>query len=291
MSPTALARLGLLIAAILWGSSFVVIKSTMTHDVFWMLGCRMFFAAIALILITRGQCLKIPKKMIVPWLWIAFWIVGTFAPQAYGLTGTSVANSAVLTALFVVITPGLMWFLKKGDTNLYQWAGAILGLFAFFVLGASQGFSTLTVFDFLNIVTAVAVAFHTMLFGEALKNPAHFFPVVFFQFAASAVMFFILQALTYGFSIPEVSPREWSGLLYLGLFTTAIPYIFQAYGQRHLPIVQVVLIIASEPLWAIAAASILRNDIVSGGAIAACAILLIANLVAELKPSKKTTSK
>jgi len=290
-APQMMAFLALVIAAVFWGSSFLVIQQTMVHDIWWMLCFRHFFGALGTFLLFRKQALKLPRKDLKLTLIISFWILVTFAPQAIGLTGTSIANSAVITALFVVFTPVIMFLMKRAKPTTMQWVGSLIGISAFLLLGISQGFTQLGFYDFLTLVTSIAVAFHVIYFTEAVSTPGKLASIVFYQFFLSGIilaLFATTNSLSQEtFFQQSFSPKEWAGLAYLGLFSMALPYTLQGYAQTRLNPVQVVLVISSEPLWAIGVANLLRGDPVSGAALMASFILIIANLVAELKIKRR----
>jgi len=110
LSTRFLAFSGLMVAAVLWGSTFVLIQESFTHDLFYMLAVRFGIAAlgVALLLKPKEFLLKgLPeaRSKLLLWAWLGFFLVATFAPQAFGLLGTSVANSSVITSLYIVLTP------------------------------------------------------------------------------------------------------------------------------------------------------------------------------------------
>jgi drug/metabolite transporter (DMT)-like permease len=260
-----------------------------------MVSLRLMIAAIGMIGFSRGQCFKFSRQSLSLFFTIGFWLAATFIAQAEGLRGTSVANAAVITALFVVLTPALLWALKKGKPTLFQWLGALIGIFAFFILGYAQGFSKLNIYDGLTFLTAVSVAFHTVYFTEALKHPSNLFPVVFYQFLFSSLIIFFFHSSLSLFSqelkwIPELQSHDWFSLIYLGVCTSAMPYLLQAYAQLSLSPVQALLVISSEPFWAIALAHLIRGDAVSAAALVACGILVIANIVAELRAKQRISA-
>jgi drug/metabolite transporter (DMT)-like permease len=287
-----LAYLALIIAAILWGSTFLVIQETMTHDIWFMVAMRHLIGALGVILLFRRRALYINKRQLKLWTWIGFLILCTFVPQAMGLRGSSVANSAVITALFVVLTPIVLLVTRKGKPSFMQWMGSCVGISAFAVLGWVQGFSSLSIYDAMTFITAVAVAFHTVAFSEAVQEKKFTYSIVAFQFLSSGIVLLIIHFLLNLNSpenfLPHLVRSEWLGLLYLGFFSMSIPYLLQAFAQVTLSPITVVLIISSEPLWAIATANIIRNDPISGAALFASCILLMANVIAEmkLKPSR-----
>jgi drug/metabolite transporter (DMT)-like permease len=260
----------------------------MTHDLWFMVALRLLIGSAAVYILSRGRCLRFDRKYLSLFLMIGTWIAFTFLPQAVGLRGTSVANSAVITAMFVVLTPLLLQILKKGKPSKFQWLGSLIGLLAFFILGAAQGFSSLNWYDAATFITALAVAFHTVYFTEVLKQPKNLYPIIFYQFLIAAVILFVghfvyasLDSATAFF--PAITRKEFLGILYLGIFTSAIPYSLQAYAQLNVSPIQVVLVISSEPLWAIGEANLIRGDPISGAALFTSGLLLIANFVAELK--------
>jgi drug/metabolite transporter (DMT)-like permease len=281
----ALAYLALIAAAMLWGSAFFMIQDAMNHDLCFMVAIRLMLAALGVLVVSRGRCIQFEKADRKLFLAVGFWLAVTFITQAIGLQGTSVANAAVITALFIVMTPALLLLLKKSRPTKFQWIGSVIGIFAFLVLGAAQGFSTLNFYDGITFLTAAAIAFHTVYFTELLKRPKNLYATTFYQFFISSLILFAAHFLTNSPArwLLSLSGKELLQLLFLGVCTSAFPYLLQAYAQLSLSPVQALLVISSEPFWAIAFANIFRGDIISGATIAACAILLVANIVAEIR--------
>jgi len=278
-----LAIAALMLATAIWGSTLFVIQATMTHHLWLMLAMRMFMGAATVLILSGGRCLRFPQRRRPLWMGLGVLIAIAFGAQTVGMTGTSIANSAVITALFIVFTPLLSRLLKKGNPTPAQWWGAAIGVSAFVVLGAAQGFSRLTVYDALTLVTALAVALHTIFFGAAVAEPGSLFNVVFYQFVGAACCLLLCHFL---FEPPWVNftRNELLSLAYLGALGCGVAFVLQAFAQRYLSPLQAALLIATEPLWAIAITRVVRGDAINGGAIAACALLLLANIVAERRP-------
>jgi drug/metabolite transporter (DMT)-like permease len=279
----ALAIAALVLATAIWGSTFPVIQATMTHHLWLMLALRMFIGAGTVLILARGHCLGFPRSQRPLWIGLGLLIAIAFGAQTIGMTGTSIANSAVITALFIVFTPFFSKLLKKGDPTPAQWWGALIGISAFFVLGAAQGFSRLNLYDGLTLATALAVAIHTIYFGGAVARPGSLFNVVFYQFAGAAC-FLLLCHLLFEPTWVNFTQKELFNLTYLGASGCGVAFVLQAFAQRSLTPLQAALIIATEPLWAIAITRVVRGDAINAGAIAACALLILANIVAERRP-------
>jgi drug/metabolite transporter (DMT)-like permease len=274
------AIVALVAATAIWGSSFPVIRSTMTHDLWWMLAVRMFIGAASVLVLSRGRCLAAPRQARGGLVRIGLLIGVAFGTQGLGITGTSIANSSVLSALCVVFTPTLCALLGQGRPTPGQWIGAWIGAAAFGVLGAAQGFGRFTVYDGVTVIAALAVALHTIYFGAAVAEPGRLLSAVFYQFMVAGCVLLLGHFMFEPWRV-TMTTGQLAGLAYLGVTGCGVAFVLQAYGQRRLSPVQTVLIIATEPLWAMAIARVACGDPISGPAVVAGGLLLLANVVAE----------
>ena len=114
-SPEFLADLSLLCIAIIWGSTFIVVKQSIaTPPVFSFLFMRFFLAGILLLLFCIPRLKSFDRRVLVDGLALGLALFLAYAFQTFALTVTSASITAFITGLFVVFVPILSsLFLRK----------------------------------------------------------------------------------------------------------------------------------------------------------------------------------
>ncbi|MBQ7373216.1 MAG: DMT family transporter, partial [Clostridia bacterium] len=122
ISKATLGKLLLVLVTIVWGSSFVVLKDTLStlgngHFTFFILASRFIISSVALIAICWKKFITIKKSAFIKGLILGFILFGAYSVQTIGLRYTSASKNAFLTSVYVVLVPFLSWlFLKKKPT-------------------------------------------------------------------------------------------------------------------------------------------------------------------------------
>ena len=154
-------------------------------------------------------------------------------PQTIGMLYTTATNSGFLTTLYIIFVPVLnhFFFKVKTDPKVYLTVAiAILG--AFLLMGGH--FDSLNRGDLVTLICAVAGALHIIYLGRVSRhvkdvvrfnNWQTFFCLIFIS------PFMVLQGTWQFWGASQIS---WGGLIFLGLGSSAIAFIFQIRGQKVL---------------------------------------------------------
>ena len=130
MSPKTmklLAKPMLFAAALIWGTSFFIMKNALdVMPVFFLLAVRFTAGAVLLALV----CWKKWKDFTPDYLWRGAVIGGflflAYSVQTFGLALTTPSKNAFLTAVYCVIVPFLTWAVVKTRPDRYNIAAALL---------------------------------------------------------------------------------------------------------------------------------------------------------------------
>jgi drug/metabolite transporter (DMT)-like permease len=248
-----LAVLALVVAAALFGTSFVVMKDALDDvDPVPFLAIRFTVAAIVLLPFalrrrpTPGE-LRIGVAAGLVYL-------GGYLGQTIGLSSTTPSTAAFLTYLLVVFVP-LIAFLRTGLRPGRAVIGAIAVSLCGLVLltGAGVGLGRGEV---LVLGAAVLFAWHIIQVGDASHvDPIRFSAV---QCVVAAVPCLLLVPLTGG--MPR-SGAAWGAGVYVGIAVTVCTMVPWAWAQQHLPPTRAALVLLLEPVFAAAA------DVATGGSL------------------------
>ena len=111
MSKNVLGSVLLFLAALIWGSSFIIMKNAtdfLTPAV--LLSVRFVLAAIFLCVLFFKQIKKYPKNKVKGALLTGCCLFIAYYVQTWGLSFTTPGKNAFLTAIYCAIVPFLTWF-------------------------------------------------------------------------------------------------------------------------------------------------------------------------------------
>ena len=250
---TRRAIIALLIAAFLYGATFVVIKSALEdipplRFVAW----RFTIGAIALALfaLPRGRT-----------IWIHGAIAGLalfagYALQTAGLAATTASNSALITGLYVVLTPLLAALFRRRPPSGWVLAAAVAAFFGIFLLTDTSGLS-LSHGDLLTLGCAFAFAFHIVALARyASQHPVVPFTTV--QLAVTAALAFPASLLVDGPGVPALS--VWPALIITALGVSVGAFLLQVWSQTILGAGTTAVVLAAEPAFAVATAWVVLGE-------------------------------
>lgn len=268
------AALALVGAAFLFGATFVVVKSALDAiEPLPFLAWRFAIGAVIL------AALAVPRG---PRLWLHGSLSGLalfagYALQTLGLEVTSASNSALITGLYVVITPFLAVFFSRRAPSPWVMGGAAGAFAGVVLLTGVDGFS-LGTGDLLTLGCAFAFAAHIV----TLARYAHQHPVVPFttvQLAVTAVLSILASwAFESGPGIPDRS--VWGAIAITAIGVTVGAYLLQIWAQTVVGASTAAVVLSAEPAFGVATAWVVLGERLSaqgwvGAALIVAAIYLV----------------
>ena len=254
------ADAALLLSAVIWGWAFVFQKSAMQH-----VGPLAFIAARGLVAVLALAPFAIretkpagaaPGFTALAIAGGAAFFGGAWLQQA-GLATATVTNASFLTALYVVITPFIVWAWYGAAPPRIVWPAAALSAFGTWLLGGG----TLAAFsrgDGLIALSSFLWALHVVISARAA---AHDRPIAF-----SAIQFTIVGALgTLAAAIFETTALDglaaaWVDIAFVGVLSSAVTFTAMTAALRHTPAAEAAVIVSTETLFAAAAGYALLGE-------------------------------
>lgn len=236
----------LFVAAFLYGATFVVVKSAVeTIDPLSFVAWRFLIGALALLVFA------IPKGAPI-WRHGALTGVALFAGyalQTTGLESTTASKSALITGLYVVITPFLAAAFRRKAPS-WGTVGAGVVSFAGLYLLTNPGGLAMGHGDLLTLGCALSFSFHFVAVARfAPRHPVVPFTTV--QLAVTAVLAFALSSVIEG-SVALPPQSVWPALAVTGLGISAAAYLLQVWAQTKVPVGTAAIIVASESAFGVA---------------------------------------
>jgi drug/metabolite transporter (DMT)-like permease len=277
----AKADLFVLFAALIWGVAFYFQKSAMSHiGPFLFLGLRSILAAAALLpfALREWQASPPTSPPIRPFALLGGAVFFTAAAlQQVGIVTATVTNTSFLTALYVVVTPFLLWLLRHERPGPRVWLASCLAFIGIWALGGgaigafSQG-------DMLIAVSSIAWSLYMVVTSASgkLAKPMQYTFIHFLVVAALALPCAGYFEKIEGAAIMAAALP----LLYIGILSSAFTFALMAHVVRHIPASRASILLSTEVLFGAASGFIMLDERLSpigwaGAAMMFCAILII----------------
>lgn len=246
--PTHAAAVGgLLVATVVWGSTFLVTKQTLdSMSVPNFLSWRFGVAAVVLLLVAPRRWLSLTPTQRRHGALLGVFLGLGFLAQTQGLRETSAAVSGFLTGLMVVLTPLVAASAFREDVTGRGWAAvgvATLGLGLISLQGwtLSPGAG----------LTLLGAAFFAMQIASLShwSTAASAYGLTTLSVAVAAAIC-IAVTLLRGEAVLPSRADEWGAVLYLAVGATCLGLVLQAWSQSHLAATTAAVIMTFEPVFA-----------------------------------------
>lgn len=283
---TAFAKLALLIATIIWGSSFFIMKNTLDSiGSFYLLAIRFSVASVLLGIIFMPRFKKTDKGYLRGGAVMGVLLGLAYAVQTIGLKFTTPGKNAFLTASYCLMVPFLYWAVAKRKPDKYNIFAAVVCIagIGFVSLGSGEG--GVNIGDLLTLASGFFYACHIIAVNKAAEGRDIILLTV-IQFITSAVMFWLCGALTESFP-HEIQKEMVVSLAYLGVMCTAAALLLQNIGQKFTPPSQASLILSLEAVFGVAFSVAFADEHLTPQLIFGFGLIFVALVVSEVKPDLK----
>lgn len=285
LAESSRAELALAGVTIIWGSTFVLVKSALVEvSTVVFLTMRFAVAAVVLTLIYRQA---VRREGVGPGILAGALLFVAYFFQTKGLEFTTASKSAFLTGLSIPMVPLASSIVYRVRPRLFEVVGVLIASagMALMTLPA-EGFS-IGRGDFLSLLCAVAFALHIVVVS-------HYSPVVGFESVAvlQVVTAALLGAATFRFAEPMRFHGGWgvaAAVLITGLLATALAFTTMAWAQRYTTATRSALIFALEPVVAWITSWVLLGERLDLRGKVGAVIILAGVLLVELKRSGGVT--
>jgi len=250
------ANLLLALAAVIWGSSFVVQQiGTGNLGTISFTGARFLVGALIVFPFALRQFRRVEReeRKFQPKDWLLLIITGTVlftaaVLQQHGILRTSVTNSGFLTALYVPMVPLLGFLFLRRKVHFVVWPASICCFIGTYVMSGAHSVD-LAEGDLWVISSTIFWAVHVMLVGILASRTRAPLVVAAVQFAVCGGIGLIL-----GYFIENPVAVDYFsamfGICYVGVFSVGMAFTLQVIGQRYTPAADAAIILSSETVFA-----------------------------------------
>lgn len=225
----------IILATIIWGSSFVVMKNSVdVLPTFWLLAIRFSFAALVLAIVFIKRWKVLDRHYLIGGTVMGFCLFVAYAFQTYGLEQTTPGKNAFLTAVYCVIVPFLYWVVAKRRPDKFNVIAALLCIIGIGLVSATgKNASAFNMGDVLTLIGGFFFAAHIVAVSK-FSEGRDIFILTTLQFASFAIFSWIGVLVTQTTVSPEVFTGDLIfGLAYLVVFASCGALLFQNIGQKY----------------------------------------------------------
>ncbi|MGH2441945.1 MAG: DMT family transporter [Chloroflexota bacterium] len=248
--------LALLGVTAVWGWTFVIVRDAIAHyPVLPFLALRFSLAALVLapVLVRR-------RSGFFAGLLPGVALAAGYLAQTAGLRLTTASQAGLLTGLFVVITPILVFLLAKARPHRATGVAAgasLLGIALLVAGGSLQPGSTQAAGDGLEVLTALAFSIHIVLLSR-FSQDVDAASMAFSQMVVCGVLFDAGSVVNGGFPAP--STTVWGAILLTALLASALAFLVQTRVQQRVSPSRTAVILTAEPAFATFFGLVLEGD-------------------------------
>lgn len=284
-SRTAVAKLALLGAALIWGSSFFVFKIAVDSiPPNFALAVRFSIACITLSIIFHKRLKRLKKDVIKCGAAIGFFLFIAYSSQTLGLTDTTPGKNAFLTAIYCVIVPFLFWFVNKSKPDIYNFSAAFLCIAGIGFVSLTESL-TIGLGDALTLLGGFLFAAHMVAIAKLGKDRDPVL-ITLVQFGFAALFAWIAALIFEPFPAKTAwSPEVMGGLLYLSFICTAVALLLQNIGQKYTHPASASIILSLESVFGVLFSILFYGEAMTFRLFIGFLLIFIAIIISETKLS------
>lgn len=246
-----------LLAALIWGIAFYFQKAAMDYvGPLTFLGLRSTIAAAVLSPFALRESREGSSLLPIAALGGLLFFLAA-ATQQIGIVETTVTNTGFLTALYVVVTPFIVWGLKRQPPGPAVWIGAALAFIGTWALSGGS-YAAFHRGDWLIALSSVFWSGFIVTTGWSGKY-ARPLSYVCLQFLVVAVCS-SASALIWEDPTPAAIASGIVPILYVGVLSSALTFGLMAVALKQVPPAKATILLSTETLFAAIAGAIMLGE-------------------------------
>lgn len=277
-----ISKIALFVTAIIWGSTFVVVKgATDTMPSNFIMAVRFTVGSIVLGIIFRKKFKLIDRGYIIGGLVMggSLWI--SFIVQVVGLAlDTTPGKSAFLTAIYCVVVPFLYWIVFRDRPDKFNFIAAFICIIGIGMVSLNEKL-IISVGDILTLIGGILSAVNIVAIAYYCKDRDEYL-LTFLQIFVVAAISWIATIITG--SYPTVYSRDaFLGVTYLGVFATALCLAFQSIGLKNTSASSASIILSLESVFGVFFSILIYHEQITLKLGVGFLLIFIAVIISETK--------
>lgn len=280
-----LAKPLLILAPIIWGTSFVVMKHSLdAFTPFYLLAFRFTAAAVVLGLVFWKSWRVMDREYLKAGFIIGTMLFLAYAFQTFGLDRTTSGKNAFLTAVYCVIVPFLYWIIARRRPDKWNVLAALICVVGIGMVSLSNDSGALSVNmgDLLTLVGGFFFAAHIVAVNKYAEG-RDIFLITTLQFAFFGAWSWV-GALLFREPFPgSLSGGTIFGMVYLVIFSSCGALLFQNIGQKYTAPATAAVILSLEAPFGVLASIFVGEETLNPVMILGFVLIFVAVICSETK--------
>jgi len=276
-----LGRGALILTTLIWGTSFVILKSALDDITpLWALCFRFSGASVLMLLLAIPRLKMLDREYLKAGTLMGLMLSAAYTVQTYGLYYTTPGKNAFLTATYCILVPFLYWLFYGKKPNGYNVTAAVICFIGMGLVCLQKDLSV-NIGDILTVCCGLFYGLHIIVTSKSVhyRDPLL---LTMLQFFVAAIVT-LLGALLFE-PVPHAIPRDsLFGIAYLSIMCTGVCFLLQSIGQKYTPPSAAAVIMTLESVFGTVLSIILGKEILTAGILTGFCLIFIAILISETK--------
>jgi len=275
------ADIAMVMIAIFWGSGFGMSHMLLRHITpLWLISLRFLASAFIVTAVFRKRISLLSGHDMLLACVGGLILAGAFIFHILGLNITTPGKQAFIQSTSVIMVPVLYSMLYRKSPGLAGSAGALLTTLGLLVMAFTPGMK-FNLGDALSLGLALFVALNVISVGNFSRrmDPVGYAVISIVSSAIAITAFAVLFE-----PFPEIhglGVAFWSGLSYVVIMVTVIPFMIQPMAQRYSPDTHAAILQSTECIWGYAIAIFMGEETLNWQVLLGGIIIFAGVMVAE----------
>lgn len=292
--PTYVYKIAIVVATIIWGFSFVVMKDMVSvFSPAWLLGIRFSLAGVLLLIILHRRVRRaFSLKTLAMGMALGLFDFLAFLAQTIGLDHTTPGINAFLTATYCVIVPFAWWVIARRRPSVFNVGAALLAIAGVWLVSVTSSGTTLTMGfgEGMTLLSAFVFAVH-IVFVSKFSKFADVIVLTVLQFTTEGMLGLVTGALFETPPAPGLFTVDVvAGMAFLVLFASIVAFGIQNVALAHVPPAQASLLLSLESVFGVLASILFYGEPMTVRLVVGFTLIFIAIIVSETFPLKRSGS-
>jgi drug/metabolite transporter (DMT)-like permease len=289
-----LASAGLVLTAVIWGFSFVIVKDSLDYiGAMYMVAYRYTIAAVVMSLIFIKKWKLFNRDYLIHGALTGAFLFIAYATQTIGCKFTTAGKNAFLTTIYVILIPFITWLISRKRPSIFVFIAAVMSItgIGLLALGADDA-RGVNKGDVLTLICGIFFALHIVFTERFNRKGGDPLFLTLLQFVFVAVFGWLFAPVFDG-AFPTATAftsRVVLSMLYLGLFSTMVGFSLQNLGLKYVQSSVASLVLSFESVFGMLFSALLMHERLTVRMLCGCVLIFAAVVLSETtktEPSQK----
>lgn len=279
----------LLVVTLIWGAGFPIMKIGLGGiGPLWLIAIRFSLATGILAFLSRKKLRNVTKRTLGLSMIIGTTLFLVFALSIAALNYTTSTNVGFYSALAVLFTPFLSYFVNKQPIKKKVILSVVIAIAGIYLLSGSNplGESILNKGDIMCIISSFMFAITLIITCNIVKNEDSDI-ITTLQLAIVAILG-IISALIFEAPPAGISFESVFSIVFTAVLGTSFAMLMQNRAQREVSPAHVAIIFTMEPVFGAILSFLLLGEIIGLRGVIGGMLIVVAILISELEKKENT---